>query len=133
MPYTLNNRWLEDMFIPNLMPQLLHLQEGKENRHPNLTFEEIFALIQAKKVEYFEKLHVAYVRDLMDPKAIQWQCNSNAIMAFRYVVCSRNHHACKMKWNLLIPNYKRLANYHAQIHTNLMFWNLSTTKHQQKQ
>jgi hypothetical protein len=42
----------------------------------------------------------------------------------------RDGSACKAKWNQIIPNYKRIADFHAYTGQNAVdYWELSTSKH----
>jgi hypothetical protein len=44
--------------------------------------------------------------------------------------CLRDGPACKMKWNQLIPDYKRIADYHSKTGRNVAdYWEQTAAEH----
>jgi hypothetical protein len=92
--------------------------------------QEILALIAAKRESFLEELDVVDGRDLMNPDASKWICISQEVMRAGFSPCLRDGPACKTKWNQLIPDYKRIADYHSKIGRNVAdYWEQTATEH----
>jgi hypothetical protein len=91
------------------------------------------ALIAAKREQYFEELDAIDGRNLMNPDASKWIRISQLVMAAGQSPCMRDGPACKAKWNQIIPDYKRIADFHARTGQNAMdYWKLSNSEHTAK-
>jgi hypothetical protein len=90
----------------------------------------MLALVDAKRDEYFDELETVDARDLMDPDVTKWSRISDKVMARGHSPCVRDHAMCKSKWHLLIPDYRRIADYHARTGTNTeLYWSQTTREH----
>jgi hypothetical protein len=102
----------------------------RKDRQPNWSPLEMVALIAAKREQYFEELDVVNGHDLMNLDASKWVRISHLVMATGQSPCMRDGPACKAKWNQIIPDYKRIVDYHARMGRNLVdYWELSTSEH----
>lgn len=49
-----------------------------------------------------------------------------------YSQCLKDVMACKTKWNILIPDYHQIADFHAKVGTNeVWYWNITIREHVQ--
>jgi hypothetical protein len=90
----------------------------RRDRGPNWNLQEMLALVDANREEYLEELDTMDARDLMDPDVTKWSRISDRVMAAGHSPCVRDHAMCKSKWHLLIPDYRRISDYHARTGTN---------------
>ena len=81
---------------------------------PNWSVHEIFALIGAKRELYLEEIDAVDARDFMNPEASKWNRISQQVMGAGHSPCMCDGLACKAKWNQLLPNYKRIVDFHAR-------------------
>lgn len=74
---------------------------------------EIKALIEGKRDMLLEDIenNVTDVRKSMATDSKRWQRISNHVMKAGFSTCLRDAAACKSKWNQLLPEFKRLADY----------------------
>jgi hypothetical protein len=56
----------------------------------------------------------------MNPDATKWIRVSDHVMRAGFSPCLREGSACKTKWNQLIPDYKRIADYHSRTGQNVV-------------
>jgi hypothetical protein len=90
----------------------------------------VSALIAAKRELFLEELDAIDGRDLMNPEASKWIRVSQHVMRAGHSPCMRDGPACKAKWNQLIPDYKRIADFHARTGRNAAeYWDLSSYEH----
>jgi hypothetical protein len=103
---------------------------ARKDRQPNWSQHEISALIAAKREFFLEELDALDGQDLMNPEASKWMRVSQHVMRAGHSPCMRDGPACKAKWNLLLPDYKRIADFHARTGRNGMdYWELYTLEH----
>ena len=99
----------------------------RKERGPNWMSQEILALISAKRDMFLEDLDTVDRRDLMTPENTKWAKILQEVMHSGVTQCLRDGPAYKTKWNQLIPNYKRIADYFSRTGTNVPdYWELST-------
>jgi hypothetical protein len=103
---------------------------ARKDRQPNWSQQEMSTLIAAKRELFLEEIDVVDGRDLMNPEACKWICVSQYVMRAGHSPCMRDGPTCKGKWNQLIPDYKRIADFHARTGRNVAeYWELSTSEH----
>ena len=73
----------------------------------------MIALVDAKREEFIEELDAIDGRDLMDSEVTKWSRISDKIMASGFSTHFRDDMVCKGKWHLILPDYRRVADYHA--------------------
>ena len=94
---------------------------------PNWSSQEVLALINAKREMFLEDIDTINGRDLMTPENTKWNRISDEVMKAGYSPCIRDGPACKTKWNQLVPNYKRIADYLSRTGQNVPdYWDLSS-------
>jgi hypothetical protein len=86
----------------------------RKDRQPNWSPQEMSALIAAKKELFLEELDAVDGRDLMNPESSRWMRVSQHVMRAGHSPCLRDGPACKTKWNQLVPDYKRIVDFHAR-------------------
>jgi hypothetical protein len=87
-------------------------------------------LIAAKRELFLEEIDAVDGRDLMNPEASKWIHVSQYVMRAGHRSCMRDGPACKGKWNQLIPDYKRIADFQARTERNAIeYWELSSSEH----
>jgi hypothetical protein len=132
--------------IPQAPPLLAHCKrtrpspaDGESSRRPrrdrgmNWNLHEMLVLVVAKREEFMDELDTVDARDLMDPDVTKWRRISDKVMAVGFSPCLRDHSMCKSKWHLLLPEYRRIADYHARIGTNKEVYRSQTsTEHVQE-
>ena len=115
-------------------PQLAGPSQSKrarKDRGPNWSSQEIIALIAAKRIMFLEEVDTIDGRDLMTPENTKWLLISNQVMRAGFSPCVRDRPACKSKWNQLLPNFKRIADYLSRTSRNVPdYWDLSSTERQ---
>lgn len=72
--------------------------------------KNMFALMNAKRDEFLEELDVVDGRDLMDSEVTKWALMSEKVMNAGYSSHMCDGTTCKGKWQLLLPNYRKVAN-----------------------
>ena len=101
-------------------------QKARRDRRPNWSLNEMIALVDAKREEFLEELDAIDGRDLMDSEVTKWSRISDKIMSSGFSTHYRDGMACKGKWHLLLPDYRRVADYHARTGINNEdYWLLS--------
>jgi hypothetical protein len=114
----------------HVVPPIVRNARPRKDRQPNWSPVEISTLIAAKREQYFEELDAIDGHDLMNPDATKWVRISQLVMASGQSPCMRDGSACKAKWNQIIPDYKRIADFHARTGQNAAnYWELSSTEH----
>jgi hypothetical protein len=88
--------------------------KARKDRQPNWSAQEISALIGAKRELYLKEIDVVDGCDLVNPDASKWNRVSHLIMRAGHSPCTRDGPTCKVKWNQLLPNYKRIPDFHAR-------------------
>ena len=83
----------------------------RKDRGPNWTQQEILILISTKREMFLEEQDTIDGRDLMTSDNTKWTRISQEVMCAGCSPCVRDGPACKTKWNQLIPDYKRIADY----------------------
>jgi len=86
-------------------------KRARKDQGPNWLPQEISALIAVKREMFLEELDTVDERDLMTPKTNKWNQVSHEVMWASFSPYLRDGPACKTKWNQLIPDYKRIADY----------------------
>lgn len=104
-------------------------KRARKDRGPNWLPQEILVLIRAKREMYLEELDTIDGRDLMTPDNTKWMRISHDIMRVGFSPCLRDGPACKAKWNQLIPDYKRIADYLSRTGRNVPdYWELTAAE-----
>jgi len=91
----------------------------RKERHQNWQVQETLVLIHAKRTEHFWDKSKIDQRDLMCPEVTRWTLIADEVMRAGYSPCIRDGTACKVKWNQLVPDYKRIFNYHGRSGQNV--------------
>jgi hypothetical protein len=69
-------------------------------------------------------------RDLMNPEASKWNRISQQVMRAGHSTCMRDGPACKAKWNQLLHDYKKIADFHACTgYIAADYWDLFPSEH----
>lgn len=101
-------------------------KRARKDRGPNWLPQEIFFLIEAKRDRYLEELDTVDGRDLMTSDSTKWLHVSQHVMQGGYSPILRDGAACKAKWNQLLPDYKRIADYLCRTGRNVPdYWELT--------
>lgn len=101
-------------------------KRARKDRGPNWQTQEIVVLIQAKRRLFLEELNIVDTRDIMYSDFTKWMRISEEVMEAGHSPCLRDGPACKSKWNQLVPEYKRIADFFARSGTNSMdYWNMN--------
>ena len=101
-------------------------KRARKDRGPNWLPQEIAALIAAKREMYLQELDTVDGRDLMTPETSKWICVSHCVNGAGYSPIVRDGPACKAKWNQLVPDCKRIADYLSRTGQNAAdYWDLS--------
>jgi hypothetical protein len=101
-------------------------KRARKDRGPNWNSMEISALIQAKRHLFLEELEAVDGRHLMNPDASKWVRISIEVMQAGCSQYPRDGPSCKTKWNLIISDYKKIADYFARSGTNgAGYWELT--------
>ena len=80
---------------------------------------------------FLEDLDTVDGRDLMTPETTKWIRISHDVMRAGISPCVRDGPVCKTKWNQLIPDYKRIADYLSRTGRNVPdYWELSASEQQ---
>ena len=104
-------------------------KHARKDRGPNWLLQEVLALVNAKREMFLEKIDIVDARDLMNPDSSKWQRVSQEVMRCGFSSCPRDGAACKTKWNQIIPEYKRIADFFARIGRNgADYWDLSVSE-----
>lgn len=104
-------------------------KRARKDRGPNWLPQEILILIRAKRDMYLEELDTVDGRDLMTPDNTKWIRISHDIMRAGFSPVLRDGPACKAKWNQLIPDYKKIADYLGRTGRNIPdYWDLSSAE-----
>lgn len=85
----------------------------RKERCPNWNVMEVKSLIEAKRDMLHEDMenNEKDVRRSMASDRKRWQRISNHVMKAGFSSCLRDGPACKSKWNQLLPEFKRLADF----------------------
>ena len=103
-------------------------KRARKDRGPNWTPQEILLLIAAKRDMFLEDLDTVHGRDLMTPNHSKWMRISQEVMRAGLSPCVRDSPACKTKWNQILPDYKRIADYFTRTGTNVPdYWEMSAS------
>jgi hypothetical protein len=106
---------------------------ARKERDPNWSRQEILALVRAKRVEFVEELEVDDPRELMSSEMTKWDRIALSVNAAPGIVCYRSAEACKYKWQVLLPDYKRVADLHKGTGTNsLLYFELTSAERREK-
>ena len=104
-------------------------KRAKKDRGPNWLPQEVTALLNAKRDMFIEELETADPCDLMNPDCTKWQRVSKEVMKYGFSLCPRDGAACKTKWNQIVPEYKRIADFFARTSRNgANYWELTATE-----
>ena len=91
---------------------------------------EMVALVNAKRDEFLEELDAVDGRDLMHSEATKWTQISEKVMAAGFSSHFRDGTACKGKWHLILPDYRKIADYHARTGINSEdYWMLTNDEY----
>ena len=104
--------------LPSGDPDGVGNSQCRKDRDPNWTREEILVLVKAKREEYFEELDIIDTRDLMASDVSKWRRiveKENSAVG-REVV--QEGSACKHKWQSILLDYKRIADFHNMTRRN---------------
>jgi hypothetical protein len=101
----------------------------RKERGPNWGLQEILALVAAKREEFLDRQQVTDARELFDPETSHWQRISLSVMRAGLSPVVRDAGACKTKWNLLVPDYRRIADSQKRTGTNeQVYWTMPTAE-----
>lgn len=101
-------------------------KRARKDRGPNWTPQEIAALIAAKRDMYLQELDTVDGRDLMTPETSKWLRVSHAVNSAGFSPIFRDGPACKTKWNQIVPDYKRIADYLSRTGRNVPdYWDMN--------
>ena len=119
--------------LPRSAPEINPLVTGpsppkraRKDRGPNWSPQEIVVLIAARREQYLRELDTVDGRDLMTPDTSKWIHISHFVNTAGFSPIPRDGPACKTKWNQLVPDYKRIADYLSRTGRNVVdYWDLS--------
>jgi hypothetical protein len=95
----------------------------------NWSQQKVSALISAKRELYMEELDMPDGHDLMTTDVNRWLRVSMLVMDAGFSPCMRDASSCKTKWHQILPNYKRIADYHSRTGTNTLdYWEQAPTE-----
>jgi hypothetical protein len=70
-------------------------------------------MVDCKEAEHLEELDMEDSRDLMQPETSKWTRIASKVNAMGNGVCHRDGAACKYKWQMLLSDYKKIADFHS--------------------
>jgi len=86
-------------------------KKARKERGPNWEKDEVLLLIQAKKAQHEREKGIINLRDNMIPETTKWRRIANEVTRGACSPCLRDGQVCKTKWNQLLPEYKKIADY----------------------
>ena len=89
--------------------------KSRKEQALNWTLIEILDMVAAKKQEFLEDIEVEDARELMFPKQTKWGKIATVVNEARKLRGShveRDGLACKYKWQMLLANYKKVADFY---------------------
>lgn len=87
------------------------------------------ALAIVKRAMYLEEIDTVDARDLMNADSSKWQRVSVEVMKCGLSPCPREPAACKTKWNQVVPDYKKIADFFARTGRNgAEYWDLTSAE-----
>ena len=87
-------------------------QKTRRDRRPNWSLNKMIALVDAKREEFLKELDAIDGRNLMDTEVTKWSWILDKIMASDFFTHYGDGMACKVKWHLIIHDYRRVADYY---------------------
>lgn len=104
-------------------------KRARKDRGPNWGPQEIAALIAAKREQFFQELDTVDGRDLMVPDTSKWIRVAAMVNNAGFSPIYRDGPACKGKWNQIVPEYKRIADYLSRTGRNVPdYWDMNSTQ-----
>lgn len=101
-------------------------KRARKDQGSNWSAQEVMALCNAKRDMFLEEIDTIDPHDLMNAESTKWQRVSQDVMKSGFSTYERDAPACKSKWNSIVPEYKRIADYFARTGTNgADYWNLT--------
>lgn len=101
-------------------------KRSRKDRAPNWTAAEVLALVAAKTRLQDDENNCIDKRNLMHPELGKWQKISEYFHEAHASDKRRDGAACKSKWNQVVPEYERIADYFSRTGTNeLSYWTMS--------
>ena len=101
----------------------------RKDRGPNWLPQEVTALVNAKRDLFLKEIDTVDGRDLMTHDSTKSQRVSQEVMKCGFSPCPRGGAAYKTKWNQIIPEYKRIADFFARTGRNgADYWDLTSTE-----
>lgn len=98
----------------------------RRDRCHNWQVAETLVLINAKRTEHFRDKNKIDPRDNMIPEVTKWTRIAQEVMAAGFSPSLRDGPSCKTKWSQILPDYKRVCDYHGRSGQNVQdFWSLS--------
>jgi hypothetical protein len=83
-------------------------------------------MVDCKEAEHLEELDMDDSRDLMQPETSKWTRIAAKVNAAGNGPCHRDGAACKYKWQTLLSDYKKIADFHSGIGVNEEeYWGLN--------
>jgi hypothetical protein len=76
------------------------------------------AIVGAKRDEFLEELDAIDGRGHMDSEVTKWSRILDKIMASCFSTHFRDGMVCKGKWHLILPDYRRVVDYHVRTGIN---------------
>ena len=108
-------------------------KRARKDRGPNWLPQEVMALVNAKREMHLEEMDTVDARDLMNADSRKWQRVSEEVMKCGFSPCTRDATACKTKWNQIVLDYKRIADFFARTGRNgADYWDLTTSERKTK-
>lgn len=92
--------------------QVQATSKKRKERDPNWVREEILALVEAKREEYIEELDIVDARDLIVTDVSKWTRIATKVSNTTGGDVTREGPACKHKWQSIMSDYKRIADFH---------------------
>lgn len=103
----------------------------KERCH-NWQVTETLVLIHAKRTEHFRDKNMIDKRDLMTGDINKWSLIVQEVMRVGFSPCHRDGQSCKTKWSQIIPEYKKIVDYHGKSGQNIQdFWTMTVEQRKQ--
>ena len=95
-------------------------KQARKDRGPNWSPQEIAILITARREQYLRELDTVDGRDLVTPDTSKWIHISHFVNTAGFSPIPRDGPAWKTKWNHLVPDYKRIADYLSRTGQNVV-------------
>ena len=110
-------------------PTSVPTKHARKDQGPNWLPQEVMALVNAKREMHLEEMDAVDAQDLMNADSRKWQRVSEKVMKCGLSPCTHDAAAYKTKWNQIVPDYKRIADFFVRTGRNgADYWDLTTSE-----